>query len=335
MATITLQKGHCFRKSGATGTAREQEFVNGIGDILAKKLTDRGHVVHIVLADTASPYPASDAFIALHTDGSSDPNRRGASVGYANANGGRLAAAWKRAHQRRGYSGGFIRDNYTAALSGYYGYGRARATHEFLAEHGTTTNATDRDWLFANQHEVAEAHVDAIGELFGHPKSVVTPPPAPPADGSLAEAAAARNPVLQKGSTGHYVRIGQALMIAHNAWTEGGRIDGDFGPGTESALGGWQTKVSPPLSADGKVTSDDWKFMIGVPPAVQQGSTGHYVRAMQALMIAHNAWTEGGKCDGQFGPGTHSALLAWQRRTGSLTPDGICGPRTWAWLVGV
>src|SRR5688572_10719057 len=148
MATVVVQKGHCFRKSGATGTHREQEYTNLVGDGLANALRERGHVVHIVLADSAYPYPASDAFIALHCDGSSNSARRGASVGYANENGKRLASAWKRAHQRAGYGGGFLPDNYTAALSGYYGYGRARATYEFLAEHGTTTNVTDVTWLF-------------------------------------------------------------------------------------------------------------------------------------------------------------------------------------------
>lgn len=334
MATVVIQKGHCFRRSGATGTHREQEFTNLVGDRLATALKARGHRVHIVLADTAAPYPASDAFIALHTDGSTKPERRGASVGYANENGKRLAHAWKRAHQRRGFPGGYLPDNYTEALRSYYGYSRAKANFEFLAEHGTTTNAADRDWLFANLDAVVEAHVDAVGELFGHPNAVVNPPPPPPPGVTLGERIKS-NPELGRGSTGGHVHIAQAMMIAHAAWTEGGKVDGQFGPATESALRAWQSRAG--LGADGRVTADDWSFWVAGtdPPTVKRGDTGHWARQCQALMIAHACWTEGGKCDGNFGPASEAALLAWQRRTGALTPDGVCGPKTWAWLCGV
>ncbi|MBQ1405792.1 MAG: peptidoglycan-binding protein, partial [Oscillospiraceae bacterium] len=38
--------------------------------------------------------------------------------------------------------------------------------------------------------------------------------------------------------------------------------------------------------------------------------------------------------DGEFGPQTKSAVLAYQRRSG-LEADGIIGPQTWAKLLGV
>lgn len=265
MATIVVQKGHCFRKSGATGTAREQEFTNACGDVLAGKLKGLGHTVHVVLADTPAPYPASDAFISLHTDGSTSQSRRGASVGYPDEAGAVLARAWKRAHSRLGFPGGFLKDNYTAALRSYYGYSRARAKRRFLAEHGTTTNPADREWLFANIDLCAQAHVDAIGEVLGHPTSPTpSPTPIPPSD-NFAERV--RNmPVLKQGATGHHVRIMQALLIVH---------------------------------ARGMV-GDANKFV-----------------------------------DGNFGPGTAKVLRDWQALTKKLTPDGVCGPATWTWLVGV
>ena len=182
MATIVIQKGHCFRTSGATGTAREQEFADKVGNLVRSELVSRGHVVHIVLADTPAPYPESDLFVALHTDGSTDQNRRGASVGYPDAAGALAAGAWKRHHARLGFPGGFLRDNYTTALARYYGYGRARSRHRFLAEHGTTTNPADRTWLFDNLDLCAQAHIDTVGELFGHTAAPSVPPPFDPED---------------------------------------------------------------------------------------------------------------------------------------------------------
>jgi putative chitinase len=58
---------------------------------------------------------------------------------------------------------------------------------------------------------------------------------------------------------------------------------------------------------------------------LRRGSRGAEVQRMQqALKIA---------ADGVFGPGTESALKAWQRSNG-LTADGIAGPATLARLLG-
>lgn len=165
---IVVQMGHCFRKTGATGTTREQEFASKVGPKLRDALVARGHKVTLIGAD--EPVPRSNAFIALHTDGSSNPKRRGGSVGYPDAKSGILARAWKRAHQRNGYSAGFHPDNYTAALGGYYGFRKAVAEYEFLAEHGFTTNPEDQKWLFDNIDSCVMAHVEAIGEVIGHPR---------------------------------------------------------------------------------------------------------------------------------------------------------------------
>jgi hypothetical protein len=167
MATIVIQMGHVARTSGATGTMWEQQAVREIAGRLDPALRDRGHTVRVIGADDA--VPASDVFVALHCDGSNDINRRGASVGYPDADGERLAKAWKRAHQRAGYSGGFHADNYTENLRRYYGFRKSRARFRFLAEHATTTCPADLGWLRANLDAVAGAHVAAIGEVCGHP----------------------------------------------------------------------------------------------------------------------------------------------------------------------
>lgn len=270
MATIVIQKGHCYRTKGATGTRDEQKFAEAVGNLVAKGLKDRGHKVHIVLADTPAPYPASDAFIALHCDGSTNPATRGGSVGYPDSNGARLAAAWKRAHQRQGFPGGWHNDNYTTALRSYYGYGRARAKYRFLAEHITATNTGDYNWGWGNLEKCAQAHVDAIGEIFGHPATPAPPQPAPPAPqpqptptddlGDLV----ANNPVLQQGSTGGHVSIMQALLIAHakDLAKDVSFVDGNFGPGTANVLRTWQARTGK-LAADGVCGPSTWRWLCG------------------------------------------------------------------------
>lgn len=178
MSTIVIQMGHVARTSGATGTHREQEFTRTVGPHLKTALQDKGHTVILIGAD--STVPKSDVFIALHTDGNVNRSIRGASVGYPSndpgSHHGRLAQAWKRHHQALGFPGGFHKDNYTQGLRFYYGFGKSSSKWKFLAEHGTTTNAEDEAWLFANIDKCVQAHVNAIGEIVGHPGGQVTPP---------------------------------------------------------------------------------------------------------------------------------------------------------------
>ncbi|MET8575226.1 peptidoglycan-binding domain-containing protein [Streptomyces sp. NPDC005012] len=65
-----------------------------------------------------------------------------------------------------------------------------------------------------------------------------------------------------------------------------------------------------------------------VPPTVSYGSTGVTVREAQCLLLAlgYNVGHSG--IDGVFGPGTRSAVRAFQSDYGLLV-DGIVGPRTW------
>lgn len=167
MATIVIQQGHVARTTGATGTHREQELARRLALAMQPLLVQRGHSVRVIGAD--DPIPASDVFVALHGDGSSDRSRRGASVGYRDEPGRKLAAAWKRRHQLAGYDGGFLPDNYTTNLRDYYGVSRSTARHRFIAEHGHLTNPTDEVRLFGNIDAFARAHVDAIGDVVGHP----------------------------------------------------------------------------------------------------------------------------------------------------------------------
>lgn len=56
-------------------------------------------------------------------------------------------------------------------------------------------------------------------------------------------------------------------------------------------------------------------------PTIRQGSNGGAVMVWQTII--------GAACDGDFGPATASATIAFQRKNG-LAADGIVGPITWA-----
>ncbi len=180
MSKIVIQQGHVARKTGAIGTYREQEFAKIVGAKLTVEFRKLGHVVSLIGAD--DDVPVCDIFIALHLDGNLNKTIRGASVGYPsddpNSASGKLAQAWKRNHQKQGYPAGFHRDNYTEGLRYYYGFRKSSAKYEYLAEHGTSTNPEDEAWLFSHLDACVKAHVDAVGEVVGHPV-VPTPEPEP------------------------------------------------------------------------------------------------------------------------------------------------------------
>lgn len=69
-------------------------------------------------------------------------------------------------------------------------------------------------------------------------------------------------------------------------------------------------------------------------PVLSGGSTGTAVKSMQLLLI-HTGYNCGGKgADGLFGEKTADALKRFQSSYG-LTPDGICGVKTWSKLLGI
>ena len=69
-------------------------------------------------------------------------------------------------------------------------------------------------------------------------------------------------------------------------------------------------------------------------PMLRRGMTGEVVRAAQFLLNGRGASCGRYGADGEFGPQTESAVLAYQRRNG-LEADGIIGGQTWAALLGV
>lgn len=174
---LVVQMGHCFRTSGATGTPGEQAFVKMVADACAEELERPGASerepwhLRVIKADEPLEKYAGDAFVAFHCDGSTNPNARGASVGYRNAAGRSLAQAWKRAYDQHGWSGGFRQDNYTENLQEYYGTRKAVETgnqRAFIAECGFLTNRDDKALLTGpgGVDRVVRALLDALVPAF-------------------------------------------------------------------------------------------------------------------------------------------------------------------------
>lgn len=170
MPVLIVQQGHCYRRTGATGTEGEQAYATLVADACRRLLTHGGWRINTTLADE-NDY-RGDAFVAVHCDGSTNPTARGASVGYRTPEGQQLGQAWKRAYAARGWAGGFRPDNYTAALSGYYGTRNAVSAgtrRAVILECGFLTSPDDRALLTGPMgvERVALAIGDALGIPHG------------------------------------------------------------------------------------------------------------------------------------------------------------------------
>jgi hypothetical protein len=174
MPVLVVQLGHCYRRTGATGTTGEQEYATKVGNACRALLHGRGGwSVRVILADDPASSYVGHAFFAIHCDGSTSPAARGASVGYRTPEGQAAAQAWKRAYAARGWPG-FRPDNYTTALAQYYGTGTAVARgnrRAVILECGFRTNAEDRGLL--DSPGGPERVALSIGDALGIP---VTPP---------------------------------------------------------------------------------------------------------------------------------------------------------------
>lgn len=136
-------------------------------------------------------------------------------------------------------------------------------------------------------------------------------------------ALAASWPTLTSGTKGTDVYALQSFLQARGYSLA---VDGEFGPGTLSAVKSFQTANG--LTADGSVGPATWSKVTVV---LQQGATGQAVKALQRELNRKHGYglTE----DGSFGPGTLSAVKSFQSAHG-LTADGSVGPATWQQLIG-
>lgn len=97
-------------------------------------------------------------------------------------------------------------------------------------------------------------------------------------------------------------------------------------------LGSLSPTQPPPPPRPVTPTPDQFQERVMALPTLRAGATGQHVRNLQGLLIAHGNDIA---VDGDFGPNTERVLRAWQGRTGALAADGIAGPATWAWLIGI
>lgn len=69
-------------------------------------------------------------------------------------------------------------------------------------------------------------------------------------------------------------------------------------------------------------------------PTVRKGARGNITRLLQRRLIAFGFACGRSGADGDFGPGTRNAVIAFQRAKG-LSADGIVGKNTWRKLLGL
>lgn len=101
-------------------------------------------------------------------------------------------------------------------------------------------------------------------------------------------------------------------------------VDGSFGPATQAAVRSFQSSVG--IVSDGLVGPQTWERLV---VTLRVGTGGDAVKALQRQLI------EAGQrlsADGDFGPGTETALRRFQAASG-VTVDGFAGPATWSALA--
>lgn len=282
MAVLRIQEGHVARKTGATGTSNprlnltEQEMNKRLSAaIVVAAERVQGLDVEVIGADQ-KPGGNPDIFVALHMDGSDRASSRGGSLGHnGTANSKKFASLFKSLYQGLGLPSAMRSDNYTTALSNYYGYKASYAGWgrgpKILLENGFLTNDTDARWAQNNRKAVANAIVDSAAIYLGLKiKDGTAPASAPEAD---------ENPEVNvnewyrivQGATGQVPSLAVSLWQKRlNAWGALPKLveDGLVGPATEAAHLQWTKDYG--LSELTRPGKKQWRKLIGQvvdPPA--------------------------------------------------------------------
>lgn len=151
--------------------------------------------------------------------------------------------------------------------------------------------------------------------------------------------------LLKEGRSGEDVKELQDFLIKYG-YLEGS-ADGDFGPKTKAAVIKFQKEKG--LSPDGEAGPKTWAEIDKIRESeegndksedkddkgedktprrlVKEGRSGEDVKELQEFLVK-NGYLKG-NVDGKFGPNTKAAVIKFQKEKG-LTPDGECGPTTWA-----
>jgi peptidoglycan hydrolase-like protein with peptidoglycan-binding domain len=161
-----------------------------------------------------------------------------------------------------------------------------------------------------------------------------------------ANASNSSSTAVRRGSTGARVFALQERLAELGYYQ--GAIDGDFGAGTESAVIAFQSNnglvadgvVGPSTEAalrDSNAVSAIQASPAASPSApastfptagdglLELGESGREVIALQTQLQSLGFYN--GVVDGEYGPSTRDAVIAFQRSRG-LVPDGVAGPQT-------
>lgn len=168
---------------------------------------------------------------------------------------------------------------------------------------GSTPQTGDQIFFSYKAGEVS--HTGIVVEVTGY--SVVT------VEGNTSDMVAKRSYPLSDGRIYGY-----------------GRPDWGVGSVDEPQDGHGEIVVDEPTPA----TDTNVGGKISGLPTLKQGMIGEVVRAAQFLLNGRGASCGKWGADGEFGPATDAAVLAFQRRNG-LEADGVIGPQTWAKLLGL
>src|SRR3990167_3780386 len=176
------------------------------------------------------------------------------------------------------------------------------------------------------------------------------------AQSTVAKKPPTSKPVLRRGSKG--AAVGEAQSLLKSAGFDPGKIDGKFGPKTETATRAFQAArklvvdgvigsltckalyasamvkaAAPPTPSAASLAPSAAAPRAAPPPAarptLRRGSKGAAVRTAQTLLTG--AGFSPGKADGDFGPKTEAATKAFQSAR-QLKADGVIGPQTWTAL---
>ena len=160
-------------------------------------------------------------------------------------------------------------------------------------------------------------------------------------------AADGTRPTLRKGDAGAAVKEMQEKLLAAGCKLEKYGADGSYGKETVEAVKAYQTANN--LTPDGICGPLTWAKLDAIQgtttgtttaptittnrPTLRKGDSGPDVKEMQEKLLAAGCTLPNHGADGQYGAETVKAVKAYQTAN-SLTPDGICGPLTWAALAG-
>ena len=92
----------------------------------------------------------------------------------------------------------------------------------------------------------------------------------------------------------------------------------------------YNESAAPVVSA---TTSTDIESVSGLP-MLREGSEGKSVQSLQILLIGYGYSCGDCGADGEFGKATGNALEEFQKQN-FLEVDRVCGPKTWAKILGV